>query len=281
MARGKLASNATRLLEWIRTNAYVERDEGHFVKIIVRTVINKSKVGDELARYTVPTQKERDDSWDAELAHNILSSLELEATQLGGMQHFACYSVFSDHEGTVNRCLLSIQGSADDDNDDDGMLAEPPSKTGLVAQAMRHQEANMKIMVTTIGTSLESLRRLNDRVMSLNERLMQGMSDLVKERMEIAEQSVMSRAAEAQQQVKADAVKAGMQTLQKMVPHVINQLAGKEMIPTQEKQSEATEAAKALFPTLTEEQFEALHKVLRPEQMQHFATLGQKLLPDE
>lgn len=281
MARGKLASNATRLLEWIRTNAYVEREEGHFVKIIVRSVINKSKVGDELSRYPVPAQKERDSEWETELAHNILSSLELEATQLGGMQHFACYSVFSDHEGTVNRCLLSIQGSVEDDNDDDGMLAEAPNKTGLTAQAMRHQETTMKIMATTIGTSLESLRRLNDRVMSLNEKLMAGMADLVKERMDIAEQAVMSRAAEAQQQVKADAVKAGMQTLQRMAPHLINQLAGKELIPSEEKSSEATQAAKALFPTLSEEQFEALHKILRPDQMQHFATLGQSLLPDE
>ena len=277
----KLASNATRLLEWIKTNAYVERDEGQFVKIVVRSIINKSKAGDELARYQVPQPKERDDSWDADLAHTILSSLELEASQLGGMQHFACYSVFSDHEGTVNRCLISIQGSADDDNDDDGMVAEPPTKGGITAQAMRHQEVTMKIMAGTIGTSLESLRRLNDRVMSLNERLMSNMADLVKERMEIAAQISESRALETQQQVKADAVKAGVNTLQKMLPHVINQLTGKEIIPSDEKTGEAQGVAKALFPTLTEEQFEALHKVLRPEQMQHFMSLGQTLLPDE
>lgn len=277
----RIASNATRLLEWIKTNAYVERDEGQFVKIIVRSVVNKSKVGDELSRFPVPQGKERDDSWDVELAHNILSSLELEATQLGGMQHFACYSVFSDHDGTVNRCLLSIQGSVEDDNDDDGLLAEPPTKSGITAQAMRHQETTMKIMATTIGASLESLRRLNDRVMQLNERLMGNMAELVKERMEIAAQVSESRAAEAQQQIKADAVKAGMQTLQKMVPHVINQLTGKEIIPSGETPNEAQSAAKALFPTLTEDQYEALHKILKPEQVQHLMSMGQALLPDE
>lgn len=276
----KLVSNERRLYDWIRKNAYTTRDEGDFIKIVVRHVVNKSKVGDEIGRFEVPGKDERTDQWDSELTTEIMSALQIEAQTLGGLQHYACYSVFSDAEQPVNRCIVTVQGGDGDNDDDDGLLSEGANAVGLTSQAMRHQEANARIMTGGIMQVIEAQRRQNERLMTMNEELLKSQLNMVKDMTGMWEEKRAAILEASAQAVKTHAVQEGISVLRQIGPVIVNKLVGKDILPV-DKRAGVTSMAKSFYGSLTEEQLAALQQVFRQDQLMHFFTLGETLLEDE
>lgn len=276
----KVTSNEKRLADWIKRNAYSEREEGEFTKIQIRQVLNKSKSGDEVARFDIPKKEERSESWDHDLAVQIMSTLNIEASTLGGVQHYACYSIFSNFEGNVNRCIVTVAGTSADNGDDDDLLSEAPNGKGLVAQAMRHQEANARILTGGLAQILDSYRRQNERIMAINEKLITDRFEMLNDMADVYNERKQQMLTEQREDVKTQAMKEGISTVKQLAPVIINKMIGKDLLPI-DKSAGVTAMAKTLFPSLSEEQHEAINKILRPDQAVQFYGIGEALIEDE
>jgi len=273
----RIVSNQKRLAEWIAKNAYTQRAEGDFVGIRIHQVHAKSKVGDEVARYDIPPKGERNETWNQDLTVDIMQTLHAEASQFGGLQHYACYSLFSETDDTVNRTVVAITGESDDD--DDELLSEAPNTLGLTQQAMRHQEANARIMSASILQVLDAQRRQNDKLMEMNQNLMTTQMQQVKDMTEMWEERRALILNTNVENLKAHSMQEGVSFLKKIGPVLVNQMVGKDLLPV-DKAAGVTSMARSLYGSLTAEQMEALNKVLRQDQMMHFMTMGETLIDD-
>lgn len=276
MAKNSIGTNEKRLTEWIRKNAYEERSEGVFIRITVRHVVNKTKAGDEMHAVDVPPEgPNRTENWERELATDILSALTMEASQFGGMQHYACYSHFSESEKTVNRCVVSIQGTMEDNNDD-GILSEGPNAAGLVGMTMRHQEANARIFTGSLVQILDSYRRQNDRLMTMNEKLLESRFELLETMAEVVDDKHKRILESKKEEAKIRGVEEGISMLKSMVPVIVNQATGRKILP--ESMSGVAPLAKSFFGSLTEEQHAALAQIFRKDQLIQFFSMAETLV---
>lgn len=271
----KLVPNQKRLAEWIRRNNYADRDEGRFVKIIVRHVLNKNKIGDEVATFDVPAKPDPD--FEQSLANEILVQLNAEATQFGGMQHYACFSVFDGSDKHVNRCIVSIQGTGSDD--DDGILSEGPTPQGLVAMSQRHLESVMRISAMERGATIESLRRQNDRLIAMNEKLIESRYELLEQMTELFDEKARRDVELMKEKAKTDAMIEGVNTVKQIAPVVLNKMMGKKILP--EPQAGLSQLGKVFYSSLSEEQTAALAKILSQEQLMQFVTIGDTLVESQ
>lgn len=275
----KIKSSRQRLSNWIKGNAYKTRKEGTFKEIQVYHLRAGGKIGDEIARYDLPLGEDRGPDWEEDLTRQILADLESESNELGGMQQFACYSIFSEAEDGVNRCLLRVMGESEEDEDDE-ILSEGPNSKGLAQQAMRHQEANARIMTGGIMSVLHTMQRQNDKLMDMNQTLMASQAKHIQDMTEMWEERRQAALATQIEEVKAHGMKEGISLLKQIGPVVVNQMVGKDLLPTDTKAG-VTSMARSFYGSLTEEQIAALQKVLRQDQMIHFMTMGETLVSDE
>lgn len=274
----RVISNQKKLYEWIRQNAYTERPEGDFVAIRIHHIKQKSVVGDEVERIDIPGKDDRHETWDKDLASHIMTNLHDEASQLGGLQTYACYSVFSAApEDTVNRCLVKVEGH--DDSDDDEILSEMPNSTGLAQQAMRHQEANARIMTGSVVQMQSAMAQQMARVMDMNEMLMKNQQAMVKDMTEMWMEKRQLILDTQLENIKAHGAQEGLSMLKQIAPVLINQAIGKDLLPV-DKKAGVTSMAKSFYGSLTQEQMEALNKVLRQDQLITFMTMGETLVDD-
>lgn len=275
----KPTRNDVRLAKWIKTLAYSERDEGTFTKIAVRQILNKSKSGDEVARFQVPqTPAERAPDWEMDLANEIINAMSIEASTLGGMQNYACYAIFSEYDGTVSRCIISVDGGGLDADEDD-LLSEGPNSKGQVAQAMRHSEAFARILTGSILQVTETQRRQIDKLMATNESLAVQNFSLMKDLNEFWDQRRAMMLEEHKVVTKTKAMEEGMQMARQLLPLVINKMAGKNMLPV-DKSIGLSSIAKSLYGSLSEEQIAGLNQILRTDQFMQFMTLGESLVEE-
>jgi hypothetical protein len=274
----KYTTNEQKLSTWFKQMAYAKRGDSQFEKVIIRHVINKSKSGDVVGRFEVPELSERSADWDLDFAAAVISNLNTEASTLGGIQHYACYALFSGDDEPVGRCIVTVHGVGIDDGEDD-LTSEPPTKGGLVSMAMRHQEANARILVGALTPILQSYKIQNERLIAQNDALMQSKFELLNEMSEVWDERKKQSVEQTREDVKTKAIQEGIETVRALAPVIINKIIGKDLLPT-DKAAGITSMARSLYPSLTEEQAEALGKILRPDQLMQFYSMGEALLDD-
>jgi hypothetical protein len=278
MARRRLVSNDKRLLDWVKQHAFGTRDEGTFVKVSIRPVSATKKVGDEIQLLQVPKTGERGNGWEEAFVAEILHVLQDEANQLGGMQHFACYAVYVDEKGgdaqAIGRCVISLQGDAHD-ADDDGILSEPASLTGLTGQLMRHLEAQNRIFMGAVTAMVETTRRQSERTAAINEKLIDSRFDLLETQAEMldnkAERDIEIRKADVQ----AKGIEEGISFMRAIAPVIVNKVVGAKILP--EQMGGVTQIASSFFHSLTAEQMQTITGAMTREQLIQFFSLAETL----
>jgi hypothetical protein len=271
------SSNEQRLNEWLQRNAYQERDEGNFIKVVVRHIINKSKTGEEIFVLSVP-QDPKKEGWAEDLARDIVNQLMIEASQFGGMQHYAAYSYFDGvSDKHINRCIVSIQGTTTDD--DDGFLSEAPDAKGLVSQAMRHQEANARILMASVSQIVDSMRRQNDRLVTFNEKLIDSRFELLGEVQELLDDKNRRDNDNKREAAKIAAWESGAELVKQLAPVVLNKAMGKQVFP--ESMAGIRQVASTFSKSLTEEQVKNLMGGLNDAQKIQFYSILESLTDEK
>lgn len=214
-----------------------------------------------------PTEDSLDD-----LCKEIADKAEEDAG--GNPGDISFYHLISD----ITKGRKSFTVSAED-REGIGARSEGPNGQGLVAQAMRHQERCMEMAVS----SSVNMQKMMVRLLDSKERRLEAMeTERFKRLMEFEDmtQRKHERDLDIRKQVRDEEMKEMvMNQLMSLAPVVVNKALGARVMP--EPTTPTKELTKAIFSSLTEEQFEAFASKLEPHQMIAFKELYETLKAEE
>lgn len=133
-------------------------------KIVVRHYNSMGKADGDIASIAIPEQGAEPDA----IAGEILKSAEDDASGIGGVQTYSVLG-FADEKQKV-RLTFRVEGE-DDDVEKDGISTEPATKTGLLAQLMRHNEALQRALCLSNDSTLRAMSKALAQATAQNEHM--------------------------------------------------------------------------------------------------------------
>lgn len=210
----------------------------------------------------------------------LLDVIESDANGMGGLQRYVIEAMREGREAPSGRFSCRISGHDESvDDDSDVVDTEAPTKNGLVAQQMRHNEALVKTLAQTLGTTsgimqrtiaqqAEHIERLQEQRFKSFEILESALSEHHRRDMEMLQMS-------STEERKDKAVEKALMLL----PAVVNRIGGKKLLP--EHSSPRDIMLKDLISSLEGDQFERIAGALKPEQQIAFIELLKAFKSDE
>lgn len=248
-----------KLTQWVRLEIYKEHKDGRVKNFLVRHIAN-GKLGSEILELGVPETP--DEHWPIEALNEIQTHIEMDANGLGGMQAY-CILSFREKSGPKSTGRFTYRVNVDEDMDEI-TSSEPPTKSGIVAQCMRHTESMMRSTNLAIGQVIANQMRAIERLSIDNDKLQERQSrvfELLEELQERKhERDLEQRQLEFKQRVSEEMVdKVGM-----LLPAVANKLIGKPLLT--EKTTPMNESVKNFLTSLNDSQMETIMNSLSIEQ---------------
>lgn len=161
----------TQLEKWVRVQVFKARSEGPCVRLVVRHVSLRAKLGSEIGSIDVP-QGRLDDDWIEGTCAEIETMCQADASGMGrSVERYAILGYFGENDSHSTRMTLRVEGS-DEEGDDDVESSEPATKAGSLAQLMRHNEAQAKINAQMFGSVTNFFSRTLEKLAQQNEALM-------------------------------------------------------------------------------------------------------------
>jgi hypothetical protein len=198
----------------------------------------------------------------AALGQRFEEAISEDAEGLGGMQRYLLVAL--EGERQVARLTLRQHGQAEPVNGEP-VDSEPPTDKGLLAQLMRHNEVQAKIFAASMGEIVSSMQETINRqkaaVEQADELRLDALTlveDLISRR---HERELETHKAEDARRMKAEL----LSRLSVLIPVVANKLTGDTVFP--ETVKPIVLMLNGLMESLGPDQFEALKRVLTPEQM--------------
>jgi hypothetical protein len=243
---------------WIRREvAFPDKKLGRCDRIVVRHLNLEKKPQGDVATISVPLEDEIDP-----LLHQISEAAQNDANDLkGGVQLYAVYAYYTNDRTYCPRKVFRV--SAEEEMDRDVSPTEPPSEKGLVAQTMRHLEAVMRHATVSASMQLQTMQRENVRLSEMNERSAQQQIDLMILMQDLMNDGTKRRLAERREEAGLAMKEEAMSKLAALVPVVINRIAGKPILPEEDK---SFMLMSALLENLSEEQQQAFFNSLSDTQ---------------
>lgn len=215
--------------------------------------------------YDIEAPKKIDATWTKLTLEDIVSRAEGEAEGMGGVQTF-CILVL-DKDGS-QLAMRTMRVAADDEFADDSS-SEPPTKHGLVAQQMRHNEALMRSNATLIASMFQNLTKTIERLSNQNESYMDRHFGMI-ETVESLMSQKQDRELKAQrEEAKIKAITEGAASLKPLAL-----VAGKKLLGVEVDSSGIVgEQIGALKDSLTQDQVVKIFQLLNPDQQVVIADL--------
>jgi len=266
----------SKLERWIRQQVFLDDEEKGRCKKLVLKHVAGGRYGSEILSLPVP-RKAVDDGWFEEACNQIEIRIADDAEGLGGMQ---TYSVLSYYDKRADKpgSRFTIRETSADDNLEDAE-SEPPTKTGIITQMMRHNEAAIRISLMSVGQVLTALKSANARQADLIEKMttekLANIETMERLRSEEVERRILLQKAETDEKMKGEI----FDKLATLLPIAINRISGKNLLPAKKTAMEAV--AQGLVESITPEQLEQLQTVFQPNQLVALMEIFQGLQADD
>jgi hypothetical protein len=196
---------------------------------------------------------------------------------IGGTQRYRIEAYHGDSAAPTAR--FSIRTYGESEPEDEGLSSEPPTKSGLQAQTMRHLEAVMRITAMTQNRAFDAQQKMLTILQSQNEKLLEEKwknFELVESLLSQKDEREIERA-KAVQKLEMQEKLVDKVTL--LLPTAVNRLfggnSGQKVLP--EKTTPMEEQLCALGETLQPAQLEELQRVLSTEQLMVFLDIFQNV----
>lgn len=258
--------SAPQIGNWIRHNVLASTpDNGKCYKLVIKHLsVNGKPNGD------VTTIKVDDDiavvDGVEQLIQEVCEAAQNDANAMReGLQRYAVYAYFNLNKDYVPRMPFRVSAEENYDHEaGEGEGSEPANEKGLLAQLMRHNEANARITTIHTNNIIETLMRDNASQRALIEKQMGQAVDMAAIIQESLDNSTARRIAEKEAATKAEIVGSVVEHLKLLLPVILNKVAGQKITP--ETDSSFTLLA-SLFESLTSEQQQKLFtEFLTPSQ---------------
>ncbi len=268
-----------KLEHWIRRQVYddTDRPEGRCFRLVLKHLGASRREGQEISGYRVPPAKKCDENWILETVNRLEADSMADAGGIGGVQSYVVLSLF-EKSGERPLARFTFREAGHDEVFDDDE-SEPATKTGHVAQMMRHNEAIMRIATVASGQALSYLQRVNASQGETIEKLIaERMANF--EVVETLKSQHFERALILEKERNQDKrTQDAFEKLMALAPVVVNKIAGKRLLP--EHTTPEKEMLKSLLESLTPAQFESLQTILKPEQAVLIASMMEQFSREE
>lgn len=191
----------------------------------------------------------------------IWLKLEEDAEGFGGIQRYTLLAYRDGAKSARDRLTLRVDGGTDGDPSS----TEPATAHGLLAQAHRHNEAMMNVVVRTIGHALSTLERQNKVLSEALEKADHEKVEMWQTMTEIAKGDRDKRVQEHQLQLRAKQEDVLRDGIKLAIPGLIN-----KFLPSKDAQDTGL---RRFVESLTPEQQSAIFGTLKPEQAATLASL--------
>lgn len=220
---------------WVRSHvAYADKKlHGSCNKIALKHLNIERKPQGDVGSFAVRLEEGSDDDIDP-LINNICDSAQKDADDLNqGVQTYAIYAYFPQDLGYVPRKVFRVSAS-EVEMERDLLPSEPATEKGLVAQTMRHLESVMKTNTVSLGYLVQSQQREMQRLSEQNEKFAQQQIDFMVLLQDTMDNAHKRRLAEKSTEVDIAIKESAVAKLEALVPVIINRIAGKEVLPTED-----------------------------------------------
>lgn len=193
------------------------------------------------------------------MVEDILSRAQMYADGLGTkLQGFSLEAIVEGAK-TGPRFAFKVRGEGEEEEDGDG--ENEPTEKGMTAQLMRHNEALMRMLVMTTGSSVQHLQRQLEASGKTIQELVASQNEQRK-LIEVAnseqhERDMQMLLTSGQEDRKG----ALFKQIEQLIPVVIRKVSGQPLLTTSE-QSLLT----PFFASMSEEQLKAIAAQLTPQQ---------------
>ncbi len=265
----------SKLERWIRQQVLLDDDDkGRCKKLILRHVAG-GRYGSEILAIPVP-KKAIEDGWFQEATNDIEMRIVDDAEGLGGMQTYCVHSIYERRPDKPGSRFTIRETSADENMED--AESEPPTKTGIMSQMMRHNEAAIRMSLMASGHVMTTLKNTVSRQAETIEKLinekMEGLTTMERLRSEEVERRIMLQKAESDEKMRGEV----FDKLAMLLPIAVNRISGKNLLP--EKKTGTETVIQGLIDSITPEQLEKLQGVLSPAQLIALMEIFQSLHPE-
>lgn len=264
---------------FVRRNVFNATKSGECRELVLRHLAVGAKSGSEVHRWEIEAHHKSQDGVDS-LVDEIETFASSDANGWQGVQTYALLAFHGDNERQTARFVFRVDGSSDEDEDND-YDSEPKNLKGALAQQMRHNELIMKTSMTNMATVMNVMQRTmnnqaarlesmeNDRVKSIHlfEQLMS----------EQHTRDMEARRIEAREKALTEVVGS----LKQALPIVATKLLGPKKEEGQPSGAE-TVLQKIVegFMSMSPEQKAAMYNMLSDEQREQFKDLFSVMAPN-
>lgn len=206
------------------------------------------------------------------LAGMIVGRAQIDADGLGPkLQRYTLTSFIG--EDAAGRCSFRLKGASDFDLDGEEEAGEEaPTMRGLTQQLMRHNEANNRTLVGSMGSMFTAMTRR----MESQDRMIEKMMEQRVRDIEVIEDALgrkHERDMEMEAQKAKDArIAFGLSKVSMLIPVMLDKLAGGKTQSTDPTVLMLSE----LVSSMNVDQLENIRKTLSPEQQIVFITMLKK-----
>jgi hypothetical protein len=244
---------------WVREQLYGSHKGGTCTSIIIRHLPKNSKVGEDI--HTIEVPKEAEEDFLDYTVSEILSTAESDATGIGENQSYAAYSFHGKNKKHTKRLTFCVMAQMSDS--DESEKSEQATKQGHMAQMMRHNNALFKNSVDSMSQVLKTFQVTNTRLSDQNEALMADKLKTIQIVEELTSLGQQRQLETKKQEAKIHMMEQSMEKLTMLMPHIVNKLTGKKMLPAP---SGIQNSIESLAGSITEEQVELIQSKFTPEQ---------------
>jgi hypothetical protein len=209
-----------------------------------------------------------------------------DVNELAGMFRGKAETYAQDLPGTQTFCLLAFYGKSGEsqarfpfkieaEQDFGGLSTEGPSGSGMVQQAMRHNEAITALFVRQTGVLFESSNRMQQIQQEQNARLMTENGEMFGIIRSMLQEKIELEHTKRMEEAKARQAAEERKQLLAYAPALINTILGREVFP----QSTAdTALVEQIAEKLTADDVQKLTQILPPTIMAPLADRFGKVL---
>jgi hypothetical protein len=258
-----------KMIDFLKRQIMFDKEEyGRCTRVVLRHVSSGGKLGNEIETIIVPASFGKGDKGTGDFIEDTTSNLEAAASNdaagIGGVQSYCVHAYFKESK---DRPLArhTFRHEIIDDEGGEVSSSEPPNKTGLTSQLMRHLDSVFRTAQGSYAQTLQMQQRMVNRQSEQIETFMVKHIELIG-----AIEGLMTlkheRDLDFQRESTKQKIKFEMwEKLQLLLPIAINRINKGKMLP--EKSSSKELLFKGLIQSLTKEQAEKLQAALSPEQM--------------
>lgn len=264
---------------WVKRQILEEKkEEGTCIRIVVRHLSSGRKSLGDVEAISIPLAgDDRTEEFVHDTIRNLWDAAQNDANGLVGVNSYSFVSFRSENPNEPSARYTARFANETEEESEDASVSEPANKAGLTSQLMRHNESLMKMATLGSQQIINSLARQMSTQSETIERLAAKQLETLKVLEELGDKK-QERDMERLEKEYSFASRAEMvDTIKPLIPVIASKLTGIKMLGSGKNDV----AMKTILGSIKPEQFEALLRVLTPEQQSLLTTLMMEVQSEE